>query len=219
MKKNKKIILTLLITLLTASMMLVGCTKEKATVEESAKIIFNLYIDGDTSNMDKIGLTTAQGEDIVKQQKSATKATMQTSLAQSGLQFTDADIEKVCTAEANARKKIKIASAEKISGDKKTAKIKIKTPYIDYAKLSQAVSTDVIAKIKKFTETSTDVRLKKASDLFVTEMVDAMDKATASSDTKEETFTFTFRDKENVWLPENTVTFGAGVGKLVVGQN
>lgn len=217
MKKNKKIIVSLVITLLTATMLLAGCSKEKATVEESAKIISALYINQDTSNIDKVGFSKADGAKILDNEKKAENKAMKASLSVSSLKFTDEDIQKICDAEMNLRKKVKIVSAEKVSGDKKSAKIKIKTQYIDYSTLSNKVANDVIAKVQTMEGTTTE-KLDKASKLFVTQLIDAMGKASVSTDTKEETFTFIFKDKDKVWFPENDDTFEEGLGKLVMGE-
>lgn len=214
MKKAKKI-LTLAVSLVMVPVMLMGCgSKEKIKPEESAKMMYNLAFKGEKQDLDKLGITQKQVDDILNTQKKAGIDMIKTAFTSGGLKVTDAQVEEVYKARCEALNKLTVTT-ETTKKDDKEATVKVSTTYFKELDLNQKAANDAIETVKALKPTSQQEALTKATDEYVKNLIAAYKNAKVESDTKSKEFKFVIKDK--VWIADNSLDFGMQVGKLASG--
>lgn len=197
MKIMKKVFAVILVTVMAAAM-LVACGEPKTSPEESAKILLNVLLKNDKTNMDKIGL---KEEEYTKFRKEFEDGMTQ-GFSSSGLD------EKVLTEEVKNNFKSDILKGltkldyqvTLVSKDDKTAKVEVKIKGFDI----QKISTDATNKITEEvvanpTMTETEI-YQKSFKLIGKGIADGV----LTQDQK--TVTMTLTNQDNTWIPgENDI--------------
>lgn len=198
MKNFKKVFTVILVTIMTATM-LVACGEPKTSPEESTKIFLNILLKNDKTDMDKIGL---KEDDYIKFRKEFEDGMTQ------GFSTSGVD-EKVLTDEVKNNFKNDILTGltkleyqvTLVSKDKKTAKVEVKIKGFDVKKISD----DAIAKLQEkylanLSMTETEM-YQESFKLIGKGIADGV----LTADQK--TVTMTLTNENNTWIPgENDIT-------------
>ncbi|OOM81060.1 hypothetical protein CLPUN_12200 [Clostridium puniceum] len=198
MKNLKKVFTVILVTIMTATM-LVACGEPKTSPEESTKIFLNILLKNDKTDMDKIGL---KEDDYTKFRKEFEDGMTQ------GFSTSGVD-EKVLTDEVKNNFKNDILTGltkleyqvTLVSKDKKTAKVEVKIKGFDVKKISD----DAIAKLQEkylanLSMTETEM-YQESFKLIGKGIADGV----LTADQK--TVTMTLTNENNTWIPgENDIT-------------
>ncbi|WP_026888972.1 DUF5105 domain-containing protein [Clostridium beijerinckii] len=205
MKKLKRISV-LLLAVMMATIMLVGCGT-KATPEESAKIFLDLLLKDDKTNMDKIGM---KEKDYTEFRNSFDDGMMR-GFENSGLD------ESILTDDIKTSfKKDIITGLTKIeyevvssSTDKNTAKVQVKIKGFDMQKITENGQSEIM---KKVTENPSMTKQQ-----IYTESFKLIGGSMASGILKQEpqTITITLTKEGGVWLPseDDVVALMGAIGQ------
>jgi len=205
MKKLKRISV-LLLAVMMATIMLVGCGT-KATPEESAKIFLDLLLKDDKTNMDKIGM---KEKDYTEFRNSFDDGMMR-GFENSGLD------ESILTDDIKTSfKKDIITGLTKVeyevvssSTDKNTAKVQVKIKGFDMQKITENGQSEIM---KKVTENPS-----MTEQQIYTESFKLIGGSMASGILKQEpqTITITLTKEGGVWLPseDDVVALMGAIGQ------
>ncbi|MCY6369703.1 DUF5105 domain-containing protein [Clostridium ganghwense] len=215
MKKMKKS-LVLLMSFLFIPIMLIGCSsKPKVSPDETAKILFNFYIKGDQSGLEKIKMPKDVIDETAKLQKETYTTAIKNNFKVAGLTIKDEQVEQIYEARMEGLKKLTVTT-ETVSESDTEAQVKIKSTYFDTVALDKKAAQDAVEQVKKLKLTNQQEAKTKVTDAYIKNLVEAFKNVKPSADTKEKTFKFTIQEK--VWLPQNMIQFGSGIGGQVSGM-
>jgi hypothetical protein len=222
MMNLKKFITMLSATILTTGLVLTGCGEKTAPPEETAQAFYDLYVLGDSSKLEKMGVDKAEYETTIEEEKAGFKAA--TSTVFSNFTLSEDQLNKIVDAEMDALKKLTV-KIETTSTEESKATVKMASTNVDissaFTKALDEARTEVMG-MNLTTQEEADTKLVEVS---VNKIVDNLGKLEPSTDTKEESFTFikeqlTVNGKsKDFWIPEDMTQFGTDLGSIITVQN
>lgn len=158
--------------------------EKKVTPKESAQILWDIKLKGDASGIEKLGGTDQDGKALLDASKKGELQLLKANITASGLKVSDAQVESVYNAimEACDKNSVTIEETSK-SGD--TAQVKIKTTYIDETAIDEKAADDALKEIQELEITNQNEMMKKATELYINNLVDGFKNSEISSDTVE----------------------------------
>ncbi|WP_160677859.1 DUF5105 domain-containing protein [Clostridium sp. C8-1-8] len=195
MRKFKNICILLIVVLLS-TLTLVGCGEPKVTPEDSAKIILDIIIKDDKSNIDKVGITEKEYTNI----RESFEGGLMKGISSSGLD------ESILTDEVKNKLKSDILTGLSkvsyeigaVSKEKDSAKVEIKIKGFDMDKISKTAE-DKLKKEYEDNQSMTEKQIYQESFKIVGEEIA---KGTFVENPK--TVTLTFTKENNVWMPKES---------------
>ena len=215
MKKVKRSLVLILMSLLLIPTVLIGCSsKPKVGPDETAQILFNFYINGDDSGLSKITVTKDMAEETKKIQKEATITNIKNQFKAGGLTVKDEQLEEIYKVRSEAFKRLS-ATAEVVSKTDTTAEVKLKSKYFDEVALDEKAANDAVKQVEKLQIKDQKEILNKLTEQYINNLIEAYKKVQPAEGTKEKTFKF--KAEKKVWLAEDMKEFGTGIGTMVIG--
>ncbi|MHC1684446.1 MAG: DUF5105 domain-containing protein [Clostridiaceae bacterium] len=205
--------LMLLMSILLIPTILVAC-KSKVSPEESAKILFDYSVKGDSSNLSKLEASESTDDEAIKSKKEQSIKTLKSTLLARGVTANDAQLEDVYNAMAEALKKTD-ATTEAVSNADNKAVIKVKSTYFDMNSILTTAGAEAITPLMGSDISKPEVKAQ-FSEAFINSLIKELNSAEALTNTREMEFNFTVKDK--VWLPEDEAKFFYSLWLLASGQ-
>ncbi|WP_055666946.1 hypothetical protein [Desnuesiella massiliensis] len=215
MKKVKRSLLLILMSLLLIPTVLIGCSsKPKIGPDETAQILFDFYIKGDQSGLSKISINKDMADETKKIQKDATIKKIKDQFKAGGLTIKDDQVEELYKVRSEALKGLS-ATAEVVSKTDTTAEVKLKSKYIDEVALDEKAADDAVKQVEKLQLKDEKDALNKLTEQYIKNLVEAYKNVKPAEGTKEKTFKFKVQEK--IWLAEDMKEFGAGIAAIAIG--
>ena len=223
MIKSKKLIVVLTTSIVGAALFLTGCGEKPATADVTAKAFYNLYILGDSTEIEKIALTKDQSTQILDKLKSTSEAETENIIKSKGFQITTDELDAIYNAEMEALKKLTVTT-EIVSEDKDKATIKLTTAYVDttaiYNKALEGAKNEASAMgLTKQPELN-----NKVVELYKNKIIEGFKVAQPSTEIKESTFECQKQafpvngESKDLWFPVDMEKFGADINKMATNQ-
>ncbi|MDS0524572.1 hypothetical protein NNC19_02705 [Clostridium sp. SHJSY1] len=218
----KKIIAMFSVTILTAGLVLTGCGEKMSSPEETAQAFYDLYVLGDSSKLEKMGVDKAEYESTIEEEKAGFKAA--TSSVFSNFTLSEDQLNKIVDAEMGALKKLK-AKIETTSTTEDTATVKMSSTNVDISSAFNKALEDARTEVTGMDLKTQEEADTKLVEISVNKIIENLNKLEPSTDTKEETFTFkkeqlTVSGKsKDFWIPEDMTKFGTDLGSIITVQN
>jgi hypothetical protein len=195
MRKIKNICI-LLIAILISTLTLIGCGEPKVNPEDSAKIILDIIIKNDKSNIAKVGITEKEYTNI----RESFESGLMKGISSSGLD------ESILTDEVKNKLKSDILTGLSkvsyeigaVSKEKDSAKVEIKIKGFDMDKISKTAED----KLKKEYEDNQSMSEKQIYQESFRIVGEEIAKGTFVENPK--TVTLTFTKEDNVWMPKES---------------
>lgn len=214
MKKRKSIILTL-VTLILFCLTIMGCG-DKVTPKESAQILWNARLKQDISNIEKLGDIGKEWQEALEVSKKAEIQLLKTNIEASGVKYTDEQLELVYDVMMEACAK-NIVTIEETAKEKDSAEVNVKCTYIDEAAINKKAVDNAIKSLQSLGITKQNELVKKATELYMENLIYEFKNAEVSSETVEQTFKFK-KDENGYWMPELTTDYIVAISKMATNQ-
>ncbi|CAG9715132.1 DUF5105 domain-containing protein [Clostridium neonatale] len=192
MKRSKKII-TVLVSILMLTTMLIGCGGPKITPEESTNIVLEIIFKGDNSNLDKVGITQEEFNDIRKSMEDS----MMSVFDSSGISIKDETKTNLLNSFLEGMKKVEY-EVSTTSEDKKQAIVEVKLKGMDMTKISQDLAADVQA----YASQNPQLTQEELIEYTFTKEAELIKNAPIKDEAKSINITFT--NENNIWTPNET---------------
>ena len=192
MKRSKKII-TVLVSILMLTTMFIGCGGPKITPEESANIALEIIFKGDNSNLDKVGITQEEFNDIRKSMEDS----MMSVFDSSGISLKDETKTNLLNSFLEGMKKVEY-EVSTTSEDKKQAIVEVKLKGMDMTKISQDLTADVQA----YASQNPQLTQEELIEYTFTKEAELIKNAPIKDEAKSINITFT--NENNIWTPNES---------------
>ena len=192
MKRSKKII-TVLVSILMLTTMLIGCGGPKITPEESTNIVLEIVFKGDNSNLDKVGVTQEEFNNIRKTMEDS----MMTIIDSSGISLKDETKTNLLNSFLEGMKKVEY-EVSTTSEDKKQAIVEVKLKGMDMTKISQDLAADVQA----YASQNPQLTQEELIEYTFTKEAELIKNAPIKDEAKSINITFT--NENNIWTPNES---------------
>ena len=210
-----KKIYTALLFLCLATLLFVGCNKEKPTAADSVKAIYDLYILGDTSGADTLHMTEEEVADALSTYDEALKSSIRSNYSASGLEIDDETINSICEARKDAFSKMK-ADFTVTSEEGSTAVVTMTTTYFDEIMLDTNAFYKAKEDANNIDFADNNEYQNYTMDAYTENLIEAYKNITPSEDTKTIVVNCTIID--NTWLPEDIGAFYEALALTITGQ-
>jgi hypothetical protein len=157
---------------------------------------------------------------ISESQSKLIKESTKSNFVIGGLPITDEQLEEIYQSQMEALRKL-TANIEVVSSDKETSQVKISTTYIDMIGADTKAANDALSVVQ-----SNQISDKaKISEIYINKLIENFKSLTPSSDVKANTFEFEKvnmnlgKKTEEVWIPKDSISFGATLGNMSIGIN
>ncbi|PRR84059.1 DUF5105 domain-containing protein [Clostridium vincentii] len=223
MKKSKKLMAVLMTAILGSALLLTGCGGKIATADVTAKAFYNLYILGDSTEIEKIALTNDESNQILDKLKSTSQDATKNLITSGGLQISDEQLDSIYNAEMEALKKLTVTT-EIVSAEKDNATIKLTTTYIDLLTIDTKAAEEAANEANAMSLTDQTELNNKIVELYVNNLIEGFKAAQPSIETKEATFECQKQvyivdgKNKDVWFPVDMETFGGNIAKMATNQ-
>jgi membrane-bound lytic murein transglycosylase len=224
MKRLKKIIAIFSMSVLTTGLILTGCGQKIDPPEVTAEAFYNLYVLGDASKIENMGVEKSEYENTIEAERTAIKTATRTNFSKGGFTVSEDQLNRIADAQLASLKKL-TPKIETSSTTDDTATVKIATTYVDIKSADTKAANDAQSEVIAMQLTSETEARKKFLDIYVNKIVENMNALQPSADTKEQTFTFKKQKfdvsgkAKDVWVPSDMTAFGTSIGKMITGQN
>lgn len=210
-----KKIYTALLSICLAAFLLSGCNREKPTAADSVKAIYDLYILGDTSGVERLGMPEEDISNAINAYDNALAETIRSNFSASGLEMEDETLEAICRARKEALSKMN-AECTVISEEGDTAVVELSTTWFDEETLDTDAAYDAREKADAAGYTDYDEYLNFIMETYTDNLLEEYKNVTPSEDRKEITVNCIIVN--NSWLPEDMAAFGSELSLAITGQ-
>lgn len=223
MKKSKKLIAALMTSVLGATLFLTGCGESSETADVTAKAFYNLYILGDSTEIEKIALTKDESTQILDRLKSTREDAIQEVITSKGFQITTDQLDDIYDAGMEALKKLTVTT-EIVSEDKDKATVKLTTTYLDMVAIDAKSAEEAENEVNEMGLTDQTEWNNKYIEIYANKLVEEFKIVEPSTETKEATFECQKQvypvdgKKKDVWFPVEMETFIANITKMATTQ-
>lgn len=177
---------------------------ESISPKESAEVFWNLVIKQDSSGMEKLGYSKAFGDRIIKNINKNDFKSFKNKFNQGEISLSDDQIQKIIDALKSALSKNSV-SFEEVSKTDNSAQVKVSSTSINI----DSIFSEALSNTKSQILSNRISDKQKAYQIYITNLIDTINKAQVSSATNEKTFNFT--KVENIWMPSNVTSYSEGI--------
>lgn len=220
MRNSKKILTLLTISSICIIVFLAGCGKKVEKSDITGKVLYDLYVLGDLSSVEKIGLTQDDAEKVRDTEKDGLKQQTKLNFSKSGVSIDDSKLDDIVNAQIDSLKKLS-GTVEIVSEDKESTKVKVTTNYIDVSSIDQKALDDATEEVKAMGLTSYSEVENKLIEVYIKKLINNFNSAEPSKEKNEKTFTFTKQKfnvngkMQDIWMPEDMNKFGESIGRMI----
>ncbi|PRR84058.1 hypothetical protein [Clostridium vincentii] len=223
MKKSKKLITVLMTAILGSALFLTGCAGKPAAADVTVKAFYNLYILGDSTDIEKIALTKEEVAEKFEEVKTLTQSEIKANFAAGGLSISDDQLDAIYNSEMEALKKLTVTT-EIVSEDDEKATVKLTTTYFDITAIDIKAATETSDEVSAMQLTSQSELDNKIVEIYSNKLVEGFKSAEPSTETKEEYFecvktTYSVNGKnKDIYTPEDMEKFTTDINMMVTNQ-
>ncbi len=193
MKKFTKVLASVIATMLMFTMM-IGCGGPKVTPPESAKIVLDILLKGDNSQIATVGITQEEFDEA----RETLETGMETSLGQAGGSFLSEESKKALLEGILEGMSKMEYTTELVSEEKETAIVKVKIKSFDMTAIQNQLQTDVT----NYVQENPTVTQKELMDYTFKKEAELLKAGTFKSEPTEINITLTSDGK--VWTPNES---------------
>ncbi|WP_317116301.1 DUF5105 domain-containing protein, partial [Clostridium neonatale] len=184
---------TVLVSILMLATMFIGCGGPKINPEESTNIVLAIVFKGDNSNLDKVGVTQEEFNNIRKTMEDS----MMTIIDSSGISLKDETKTNLLNSLLEGMKKVEY-EVSTTSEDKKQATVEVKVKGIDMTKISQ----DLTADVKAYVTQNPQLTQEELMEYTFNKEAELLKNAPIKDEAKSINITFT--NENNIWTPNES---------------
>jgi len=224
MRKSKKLIAVLITAILGSAVLLTGCAQKPVKADVAVEAFYNLYILGNSSEIEKIALTKDEVTKVYDLLKSTSEAATKKNVTSQPpyLQISNDQLDTIYNAQMEALKKLTVTT-EIVSEDGDNATVKLTTTYVDMTAIDTKAGTDAGVEVLAMGLTNQAELYKKIVEVYTSKLSEGLKAAVPSTDTKETTFecskkTYAVDGKnKDIYAPVDMEAFGAKVATMATG--
>lgn len=199
--------------LLMSCMIFVGCDKAP-TPDESAKMLYEFYVQEDMSNIALLGITEEEANKIIEGGIENFKEDIRGSFKEYELEADEAKLSQLIDARTELEKQLEVTT-EIVSQEGKKAEIKLSTTYFDEEAISNKASLDAVASMETSEITDEKEFLEASLTAYLDNVILGFQEAEIQPEKVSMTATFV---KEGIyWLPEEEQQFVDDMVDLTAG--
>lgn len=210
-----KKIYTAFLFLCLATLLFVGCNKEKPTAADSVKAIYDLYILGDASGASTLRMSEEDVAEALNTYDEALKSSIRSNYSASGLEIDDETINSICEARKNAFSRMKATFTVTSEGEN-SAVVTMTTTYFDEIMLDTNAFYEAKEEANNKDFANNTEYQNYTMDAYTENLIEAYNDITPSEDTKTIVVNCTIID--NTWLPEDIGAFYEELALRITGQ-
>lgn len=181
--------------------------EESISPKESAEVFWNLVIKEDSSGMEKLGYSKAFGDRIIKGMNKTDFNDFKKQFSKLGVSLSDIQIQSILDSLRNGMSKTS-ATFEEVSKANNTAQVKVTSTSLNLNSIVNQVGTTT--KNQVISGRITDKQ--KIMDAFAANLINAINNAQITSDSKSNSFSFT--KIGDLWIPSNTKKYVETIGEM-----
>lgn len=166
MNKSKKLLAVLMTAIVGTTLLLTGCGEKPVAADVTAKAFYNLFILGDSTEIEKIALTKDEVKQTLDTLKNEMQGTYRTEFGNGGLTISNEDLDAIYNAQMEALNKLTVIT-EIVSEDGDKATVKVSTNYVDINMVILKAQDDAV---KEITEKSISTETE-AVKLFIKKFI------------------------------------------------
>lgn len=222
MKKSKKLIAVLMTAILGSAIFLTGCGEKPVAADVTVKAFYNLYLLGDSSEIEKIALTKDEVTQVLDKLKTESQSATRNNLLSVGTPTTE-QLDAIYNAQMESLKKLTVTT-EIVSEDEDNATVKLRTTYIDQLGIDKKAAIDAANEVNAMGLANLTEWNNKLLEVYTNKLVEGLKAAQPSTETKEDTFecekkTYEVNNKnKDIFAPKDMVAFGESVAKMATNQ-
>lgn len=186
--KKKRILSFLTLVALLFSFLFSGCFDSNAA-KNSAEIYCSLIFKSDAQNIQQIGLSDSDKDNLIKDYQSKIKDRLKQNLIFMGYLASDDQLNSVCDGYKEALSKITYETKQ-ISKSGDEAQVEISTTNFDVKKIDEQAATDALNETDTMEFSSTDEENNKFNEIYLNKLAEGLKNAEISSDKSSNTFKF-----------------------------
>lgn len=207
--RKKRIIGFLLLLVLLFSFVFTGCDTNAA--KNSADIYCSLVFKSDTQNINKIGLSDSNKDNIIKDYQDKIKEQLKKNVLLMGYSASDEQLNSVCEAYKDALSKITYETKQ-ISKSSDKAEVEISVTNFDVKKIDEQAAMDALDETDKMSFANTDEENKKYIEIYLNKLPERLKNADIS--TEKSSNKFNFKKVNKYWVPDDGTNFGYKLVRL-----
>ena len=212
--KKKRLLCFLVLIVLLFSFLFSGCFDTNAA-KNSAEIYCALIFKCDTENIQKIGISDSDKDNLLKTYEDSAKGQLKNNILLTGSSASDEQLNSLYEAYKEALSKVTYDTKQvSKSGDK--AEVEISTTHFDFKQIDEKAASDALDETDNMAFTSTNEEIKKFNEIYLNKLTDGLKNAEISSE--KSSVTFKFKKNSKFWQPDDLKNFGYKLGRLATGQ-
>ncbi|AGX41858.1 DUF5105 domain-containing protein [Clostridium saccharobutylicum] len=212
--KKKRILSFLTLVALLFSFLFSGCFDSNAA-KNSAEIYCSLIFKSDAQNIQQIGLSDSDKDNLIKDYQSKIKDRLKQNLIFMGYLASDDQLNSVCDGYKEALSKITYETKQ-ISKSGDEAQVEISTTNFDVKKIDEQAATDALNETDTMEFSSTDEENNKFNEIYLNKLAEGLKNAEISSDKSSNTFKF--KKVNKYWVPDDSANFGYKLIRLATDE-
>ncbi|OOM06335.1 DUF5105 domain-containing protein [Clostridium saccharobutylicum] len=212
--KKKRILSFLTLVALLFSFLFSGCFDSNAA-KNSAEIYCSLIFKSDAQNIQQIGLSDSDKDNLIKDYQSKIKDRLKQNLIFMGYLASDDQLNSVCDGYKEALSKITYETKQ-ISKSGDEAQVEISTTNFDVKKIDEQAATDALNETDTMEFSSTDEENKKFNEIYLNKLAEGLKNAEISSDKSSNTFKF--KKVNKYWVPDDSANLGYKLIRLATDE-
>ncbi|WP_341274014.1 DUF5105 domain-containing protein [Clostridium saccharobutylicum] len=191
-----------------------GCFDSNAA-KNSAEIYCSLIFKSDAQNIQQIGLSDSDKDNLIKDYQSKIKDRLKQNLIFMGYLASDDQLNSVCDGYKEALSKITYETKQ-ISKSGDEAQVEISTTNFDVKKIDEQAATDALNETDTMEFSSTDEENNKFNEIYLNKLAEGLKNAEISSDKSSNTFKF--KKVNKYWVPDDSANFGYKLIRLATDE-
>ncbi|MBN7573146.1 DUF5105 domain-containing protein [Clostridium sp. 2-1] len=213
--KKKRIISFLVLVALLFSFLFSGCFDSNAA-KNSADIYCSLIFKSDAKDLQKIGVSDSEKDNIVKEYEDKIKDQLRKNVLLMQYSASDEQLNSICEAYKEALSKITYETKQ-ISKSGDEAEVEISTTNFDIKKIDEQTAMDALDETDKMEFTSNEEENKKFGEIYLSKLTEGLKNAEVSSDKSSNTFKF--KKVNRYWIADDQTNFGYKLVELAVNKD
>lgn len=213
--KKKRIISFLVLVALLFSFLFSGCFDSNAA-KNSADIYCSLIFKSDAKDLQKIGVSDSEKDNIIKEYEDKIKDQLRKNVLLMQYSASDEQLNSICEAYKEALSKITYETKQ-ISKSGDEAEVEISTTNFDIKKIDEQAAMDALDETDKMEFTSNEEENKKFGEIYLSKLTEGLKNAEVSSDKSSNTFKF--KKVNRYWIANDQTNFGYKLVELAVNKD
>lgn len=202
--KKKCLTSILLSAVLLFSFLLGGCFDSDAA-KKSADVFCSLVFKSDAENLDKVGVSQSQKDQLVDEYHSQIRKQLQDNISMWGGYVSQSQLDEICDAYTDALSNITF-EVKQISKSGDSAEVEVSTTHFDARKADEQAIMEAMDELENVKFESEYDEDNKLTETYLNKLPEKLRNSVISSE--KSTNTFKFKKVDKYWVPEDEENFG-----------